>query len=58
MNFVETWALLGGLPSTEEQNMACFFLESKGLIFCVHYGYENAIQKAQHYPDWVTPGRA
>jgi hypothetical protein len=50
-------ALLGGLPITEEQDMACRFLESKGLRFCIDFGYENAIKMVGEYPDWHEPHR-
>lgn len=34
------------LPTTQEQDAACLFLEGKGYRFLVDYGYENAIAKA------------
>lgn len=57
-NYIETWGLLNGLPTTPEQDMACLFLESKGMRFCVEYGYENAVAIAQKYPEWDARGRA
>lgn len=57
-SYIEIWSLLNGLPTTPEQDMACLFLESKGLRFCVDYGYENAVDKASAYADWLTPGQA
>ena len=56
-DYCEIWANLGGLPTTIEQDMACIFLESKGLRFCIDYGYQNAIDIAQQYPEWTGQGR-
>ena len=58
IKYIETWNLLGGLPTILEQDMACLFLESKGLQFCCDFGYQNAIEKAQKYPEWVLPAKA
>jgi hypothetical protein len=57
-DYVRIWGQLGGLPTNAEQDFACMFLEGKGLKFCVHYGYENALTIAQSYGDWRKPGRA
>ena len=50
--YCEMWALLGGLPTTPEQDMACLFLEAKGLRFCVDYGYKNAVLRASQFMEW------
>jgi hypothetical protein len=39
------------LKLTEEQLRVCDFLESKGLTFCVHFGYRNAVEKALEFAD-------
>jgi hypothetical protein len=35
------------LKTTNEQDIACLYLEGKGLEFLVDFGYENAIEKAK-----------
>jgi hypothetical protein len=50
--YTRIWALLNGLPTTTEQDMACLFLESKGRRFCIDFGYENAVAIAQSYSQW------
>lgn len=45
MPFESTVRLLK-LDLTYEQTAACRYLESKGLRFCVDFGYDNAFEKA------------
>jgi hypothetical protein len=35
-----------GISLTPEQHRLFWFLESRGLHFCVHYGIHNALAKA------------
>jgi hypothetical protein len=42
------------LPTTPDQDIACLFLESEGQRFCVDFGYENAIGKAESHGRWAT----
>lgn len=35
------------LELTLEQHIACAFLEGRGLRMLIHFGYENAVEKAQ-----------
>jgi hypothetical protein len=43
------------LQLTEEQMAACRFLESRGLRFCVDFGYENAAAIAEPILARATP---
>jgi len=36
-----------GLVLTPEQDLACAFLEARGFRFCVDFGYQNAVAKAE-----------
>lgn len=44
------------LDTTKEQDLACCFLEGKGLRFLVDFGYANAIWKAKAM-GWPLTGR-
>jgi hypothetical protein len=37
------------IPCTRLQLYACEYLEQQGLKFCVHFGLDNAIEKASNY---------
>lgn len=46
------------LPTTAEQDEACLFLEAKDQRFLVHFGYENAIAKAEEFSEFQKRGHA
>lgn len=50
-----------GITLTAEQELACRYLEAWGFQFYVHFGYVNAIEKAEEHqlqllrlPKWTV----
>lgn len=46
MDTMEQWCKRMMIEVTDEQLVAGYYLESRGLRFCCEFGYENVIQKA------------
>ena len=55
MDCLAVIALLN-LSLTTDQIRACRYLERQGQSFCVHFGYENAVEKAREH--WNARRRA